>query len=105
MKVLWLSKTPGLYPINRKIVGYNGGGWISSLQKLLLLDSDIDLGVVFISSERLDSIQEQNVKYFPIKSHKMSPVKKLAKYYGLIRYMVNGTNEKIRQDILNVMRV
>ena len=64
MKVLWLSKTPGLYPINRKIVGYNGGGWISSLQKLLLLDSDIDLGVVFISSERLDSIQEQNYFVF-----------------------------------------
>lgn len=99
MKVLWLSKTPGLYPINRKIVGYNGGGWISSLQKLLLLDSDIDLGVVFISSERLDSIQEQNVKYFPIKSHKMSPVKKLAKYYGLI----NTEGVSYNSDVLNII--
>lgn len=44
MRVLWFTNTPSLYT---EKTGYNGGGWISSLQRELGARSDVKLGVCF----------------------------------------------------------
>lgn len=44
MRVLWFTNTPSCY--QRKTGGYNGGGWISSLE-IELKKRDVELGVCF----------------------------------------------------------
>lgn len=85
MRILWLSKTPGLYPQNGINIGYNGGGWISSLQKLVLNNSEIELGFVFISPQKQECKRCCKCTYFPIESHKLTATKKIARYYGLTK--------------------
>lgn len=68
MKLLWFSPTPGLYGNNS---GYNGGGWIASLQKACTETSkDLTLTLVFPSKEKVCSIKD-NVHYYslPIMRH------------------------------------
>lgn len=52
MRVLWLSTTPGLYKqVNS---GYNGIGWISSVQSLIQEKHGVELALAFLTSNRDD---------------------------------------------------
>lgn len=64
MKVLWFSPTPSLY--ESKMSGHNGGGWISSLEKLLYQSADIELGVAFESTWDRQAKEIDSVNYYPI---------------------------------------
>ena len=67
MKVLWLAPTPSLYQANNKYNSlYNGGGWVSSLEKLIYKSENIDLAVgFFMDNEPFKSVQN-NHTYYPI---------------------------------------
>ncbi|PZU82193.1 MAG: hypothetical protein DI529_14865 [Chryseobacterium sp.] len=67
MKVLWLAPTPSLYQANSKYNSlYNGGGWVSSLEKLIYKSENIDLAVgFFMDNEPFKSVQN-NHTYYPI---------------------------------------
>ena len=69
MKILWLTETPSKYKPEE--FGYNGRGWIASLQTLLENSPEIDqLGIAF--PHLTDSQVEKNGKtsYYPIKRKK-----------------------------------
>ncbi len=65
MRVLWFSINSACYS-SKLTASYNGGGWISSLEKIVKKHSDIQLGIAFEynSSKFKDSID--GVDYYPI---------------------------------------
>lgn len=67
MKVLWFSLTPSCYS-KAKGLGYNGGGWISSLQEELMKYSSVELGIAFIKGQKKHIDVEDSVKYYVIPS-------------------------------------
>lgn len=71
MKILWLAPTPSLYKAENKYNSlYNGGGWISSLEKLIYKTDNIDLAVgFFMENEPFKSVQN-NHTYYPISTSK-----------------------------------
>lgn len=83
MKVLWLSITSDLFRNNGKTSGYNGSGWVSSLQKLLQENSaDIELGLVYPSSRKEGIIRAGRTTYYPIYKRAKSFFEKLLFYCG-----------------------
>lgn len=82
MRILWLSMNPGLYGIKGGNDSYNGGGWISSLQKLIENETDITLGLAFLTSKPLSNEQSGSVSYFPVYIPAPSALQKLRLYYG-----------------------
>lgn len=81
MKVLWLSTTPGLYDC--KGSGYNGIGWISSVQSLIQQEGCVELALAFLTSKVEDKEGIiSGTRYYPIFSKAPSVFDKLKKYYG-----------------------
>jgi len=69
MRVLWITESPSKYQTLK--TGYNGRGWIESLQSLIEILSEIDqLGIAF--SHPTDSLKLENgkVTYYPIQKSK-----------------------------------
>jgi len=64
MKVLWFSPIPVNY--SEKTWAHNGGGWISSLQNIVKSIENIDLGIVFESTQELEKKFVNKVCYYPI---------------------------------------
>lgn len=66
MKILWLTETPSKYKPEE--FGYNGRGWIASLQSLLENCTEIDqLGIVFPHSTDTERLTDNKSTYYPIK--------------------------------------
>lgn len=63
MRILWFSLTPSRYK-GAKGLGYNGGGWISSLEAELIKNSDIELGVAFIKGQDFIREKQDKVCYY-----------------------------------------
>lgn len=75
MRVLWFSTNPSCYKSFRnRGGGYNGGGWMSSLQRELLKHGDITLGVCFCADGEPEKDVQDGVAYYPVPPHK-KPVK------------------------------
>lgn len=64
MKVLWFSVTSSLYTEHSN--SHNGGGWISSLEKLIADSSDIELGVAFEYSKSIFGERRGKTAYYGI---------------------------------------
>ena len=65
MRVLWFSITSALYGSQHN--QFNGGGWVESLQRSVMAHNEMDLGIVFISSdETAQKKQEGRVTYYPL---------------------------------------
>ena len=64
MRVLWFSVTPSLF-IHHGIM-HNAGGWISSLQKIIMDESSVQLGVAFHYKDCDFKYEKENVSYYPI---------------------------------------
>lgn len=83
MRILWLSMNSGLFRnINKPNAGYNGGGWISSLQKLIVSNPNNNLALAYITNEQLKKNQQDNTIYYPIFEPLKTSIQKLKKYYG-----------------------
>lgn len=81
MRVLWLSTTPGLY--DSKDSGYNGIGWISSVQSLIQQEDGLELALAFLTSNVEDSEKIiSGTHYYPIYSKVPNVFNKLKNYYG-----------------------
>ena len=66
MKILWLTETPSKYKPEE--FGYNGRGWIESLQSLLEKSTEIDqIGIAFPHSSDSEKLTQGKVVYYPIK--------------------------------------
>lgn len=101
MRILWLSIISNLLGNKEKKGGYYGGGWIASLQKLLLENSvDIELGIVFPSSKTEGIVKSGKTTFFPIYKPSKDFFQKIQYYYW--GYKKNKENEFV-QEILNVV--
>lgn len=99
MKVLWLSMNPALYGVIGGNMTYNGGGWISSLQKLLYKVESVDLGILFLTDKPLPKKDDGNFHYYPIFEKPLSAFKKLKRYYGGYKREVTNHYSKVQKVI------
>lgn len=67
MKILWFTNTP--VDLYEDIVGYNGGGWMSSLKKKLDRDDKFELGIVFLGENSDFKISKQKTVYYPVSNN------------------------------------
>lgn len=64
MKVLWFTGTPSLY--GQEIKGYNGCGWISSLEEIISTQPNIELAISFFHNDNIFKVKKGNTTYYPI---------------------------------------
>ena len=82
MRVLWFTNTPCNYPSGNN-GGYNGGGWLSSLESELVKRDNVDLGICFCQNNQPFKVEQNGVTYYPVPRHR----KKLSdKIIDIIRY-------------------
>lgn len=92
MKILWFTNTPSCYKTGMH--GYNGGGWISSLEKEIRKIKNIELGICFHANgiEPFKS-KKDDVTYYPISSKN---------YFTQIIHRILYNRNKV--DSINVRR-
>lgn len=70
MRVLWFATNSACYNNNHlKTSGYNGGGWMSSLQLEISKFPNIELGISFCMDNQPFKTTQNNVIYYPVSSH------------------------------------
>lgn len=99
MKVLILSPTKGLY--DSQTSGYNGVGWVASLQYYLERESDIELAMAFVSHVELPKEKRGNTIYYPLFIPKRTGLSKL--YYYWHGYKKDVFDDSIKNPIQNVI--
>lgn len=88
MRILWFTNSPSCYCSNKG--GYNGGGWISSLQKEIEKIPNINLGIAFHMDFELFKNKTENVTYYPI------PNPTIKKYQKNLIWLLKGEKELIK---------
>jgi len=89
MKVLWLTETPSKYKPEE--FGYNGRGWIASLQTLLENSDEINqLGIVFPHSSDTQKLIDNKTVYYPI--HKKMP-------QNIITWIISNWQIQIEKEV------
>ena len=69
MRVLWIGGS-GLYvPSHASHGGYNGGGWVASVQKEIMKCADITLGIGFCQDGEPEKVVQDGVTYYPVAHH------------------------------------
>ena len=94
MRVLWFFTNCSLYePVKiNKGDGYNGGGWMTSVQNEIMKREDITLGVSFCMDGQPEKVVKDGVCYYPVPHH----TKKLKdKILDIIHY-----KDKTRDEVL-----
>ena len=79
MKVLIISPTKGLY--DSSSFGYNGVGWVASLQSHLENDSEIELALSFVTPSKVLKEKRGSTTYYPIYISERKGFKKLNYYW------------------------
>lgn len=64
MRVLWISNTSSNYKLSNSL--YNGGGWVSSAEKVISSCDDVDLAVAFSMDGEPFKTIIGSVAYYPI---------------------------------------
>lgn len=100
MKILWLTNTPSRYMLEKG--GYNGGGWISSLELELAKCNKIKLGVCFVMDNQPAVVERDEITYFPISKYKT----KLNKWISYFFHSDKKHNFLLQRilDIINVFK-
>ncbi len=83
MKVLWFTNTPSLY--KKQLKGYNGVGWVESLEKILSQQEKIELGLSFFYNDSCFKNRVGNTTYYPLSLYN-SKFKKLKHYFRYKKY-------------------
>ena len=77
MRVLWIGGS-GLYvPSHASKGGYNGGGWVTSVQKELMQHDNITLGISFCKDDEPTKVVQDGVSYYPVPNHSKSKKDKI----------------------------
>ena len=63
MKVLWFTNTPSRYA---SYGGYNGGGWIYSLEEEMSKNENVKLGISFFMNGQPRKVERNDVTYYPM---------------------------------------
>lgn len=93
MRILWITATAGNYQSPHSCGGgYNGGGWISSMQNELAKRDDIKLGIAFCRNGEPAKVEQDGVFYYPIPHHTKSKKDKILDLFKL--------NDATRDEVL-----
>lgn len=86
MRVLWFTNTMSCYVPQgtQDIQGYNGGGWISSAEKIMKQQDDIELAVAFTADGQPTKIEQNGVTYYPIPDKHNSIFVKIARSINIL---------------------
>ena len=99
MRILWLSATNGLFTSSNSPC-YNGGGWISSLQKLVETCNDLQLGFAFLSTDSSQRVTQGKTIYYPLYNPPLSKKDKIIKYYLGYKHQDNEHYLPQIQDVI-----
>ncbi len=80
MRVLWFSVTASCYS-SKQSTSHNGGGWISSLEKIVRTHKDIELGIAFEFASTTFKESIDGVTYYPINID--SPTNKITRKFSI----------------------
>ena len=70
MRILWFSTNSAKYKFPEAVgKGYNGGGWMSSLQNEISNRKDIELGICFCCNGQPEKVEQDGVVYYPVPHH------------------------------------
>ena len=73
MKILWFTLTPSCYKPQKD--GYNGGGWISSLEQEIKKQPELSLGVAFLHNDSCFKTVKGGVAYYPMARNNSLPAR------------------------------
>lgn len=79
MRLLIVSPSKGLY--DSQTEGYNGVGWVASLQQYLEKEEDIELALAFVTPTPAPKEKRGNTMYYPVHIPDRSGLKKLYYYW------------------------
>lgn len=84
MRILWFTNTMSCYTPQGSFSahGYNGGGWISSAEKMMRGQKGIKLAVAFMAEGQPIKVEQNGVIYYPISADYSSTIKKLRLLIG-----------------------
>lgn len=99
MRLLILSPSKGLY--DSQTVGYNGVGWVASLQQYIEKEQDIELALAFVTPTPLQKEKRGNTMYYPVHIPDRSGLKKL--YYYWQGYKKDVFNKSIVNPLKEVI--
>lgn len=84
MRILCIAAKTGNYQSPHSgSDGYNGGGWISSMQNELAKRDDIKLGIAFCRNGEPAKVEQDGVVYYPIPHHTKSKIDKVLDLFKL----------------------
>lgn len=93
MRILCIAAKAGNYQSPHSCSdGYNGGGWISSMQNELAKRDDIKLGIAFCRNGEPAKVEQDGVVYYPIPHHTKSKKDKIIDLFKL--------NDATRDEVL-----
>ena len=72
MKVLWFTNNPCNYQKRTGNRGYNGGGWLTSLEDEIIKQQEIELGICFCQDNQPFKANQDGVAYYPVPRHTKS---------------------------------
>lgn len=103
MRVLWFTNSSVDY--QEHISGYNGGGWMTSLKKVLNKEKDIELGISFLLEDSVFKKEVNGTTYYPVAVHSSFVAKVVAKVkYGRNwKERFKNSDEQYVQKYLNVI--
>jgi glycosyltransferase involved in cell wall biosynthesis len=104
MRVLWFTNSSVDY--QEHITGYNGGGWMTSLKKVLDKETDIELGISFLLEDSEFKKEMNGTTYYPVSNHSGILDKVISKLkYGnnLNKRFKNSDNQYVKKylDVVN----
>ena len=98
MRVLWFTNSPSNYLSDG--FGYNGCGWISSLENAI--KTEVELGVAFVMNGQESKVEKNGVTYYPVanpyNSSRWSRVDKLVFGYQKETSWLLSSYLKVIQD-------
>lgn len=80
MRVLWIGSSGCYVPSHQGAGGYNGGGWVASVQREVIKQDGITLGVAFCKDGEPDKVVQDGVTYYPAPNHTKSKKDKIVDF-------------------------
>lgn len=105
MRVLWFSLTPSNFAAQRG--GYNGCGWISSLETAISKREDVELGIAFFDRTETNPVTIGRTTYFPMR-RAMSKVARIDRFFRISaqdRVELGLAKEVVEQFLPDVIQV
>lgn len=103
MRVLWFTNSSVDY--QEEINGYNGGGWMTSLKKVLEKNADIELGISFLLEDSEIKKEINGTTYYPVSNYSsiLNKVVSKLKYRNNLNKLFKNSDQQYVKKYLEVI--